>query len=196
MISKTIFKMVLATILTIMLVSGLRHYKNQKADIYNLNNEVKTTEQKLDEATNEVNKLKEKDGINTDKIKQLEDEKKRLEAELQAKLERQKLVANDPCRLVYDYKEWDGKTMYGICKAESMGNPKATGDTSLTFVKDGVTYGMSCGMLQVRVLPGRGITCEQMHNPEQNVAKAYEIWKAQSYTAWSVYSNGKYLKYI
>lgn len=23
-----------------------------------------------------------------------------------------------------------------------------------------------------------------------------EIWKAQSYTAWSVYTNGKYLDYI
>lgn len=183
-------------IITIIILIGLKAYKSQSHKVDSLNNTIITTEQQKANAEAELLKAKENEKLNTDKIKELEDKIKQLEADLQAKLERQKLVANDPCKLVYDYNGWDGKTMYGICKAESMGNPKATGDTSLTFVKDGVTYGMSCGMLQVRVLPGRGITCEQMHDPEQNVAKAYEIWKAQSYTAWSVYSNGKYLNYI
>ncbi len=184
------------TVITIAILFGVVSYKKQSHKVENLNGTITTIEQQKADTESELQKTKESDSQNQQKIKELEDKIKQLEADLQAKLERQKLVANDPCKLVYDYNGWDGKTMYGICKAESMGNPKATGDTSLTFVKDGVTYGMSCGMLQVRVLPGRGITCEQMHDPEQNVAKAYEIWKAQSYTAWSVYSNGKYLNYI
>ena len=178
------------------MISGAKHYHQKNETINNLDNTVKTEKEQIQLKDSELEKLNSEKVKDAEKIKQLEEEKKKLEADLQAKLERKRLVANDPCRLVYDYSEWDARTMYGICKAESKGNVKAVGDTTLTFVKDGVTYGMSCGMLQVRILPGRNITCEDMHNPENNVAKAFEIWKAQSYTAWSMYTNGKYLDYI
>lgn len=184
------------TVITIAILFGVVSYKKQSHKVDSLNGTITTIEQQKANTEAELQKTKDSDSQNQQKIKELEDKIKQLEVDLQARAERKQLVANDPCRLVYDYSEWDGRTMYGICKAESKGNVKAVGDTTITFVKNGVTYGMSCGMLQVRILPGRGITCEQMHDPEQNVAKAYEIWKAQSYQAWTCFSNGKYLNYI
>jgi hypothetical protein len=184
------------TVITIAILIVVVSYKKQSHKVDSLNGTITTIEQQKANTEAELQKTKDSDSQNQQKIKELEDKIKQLEVDLQARAERKQLVANDPCRLVYDYSEWDGRTMYGICKAESKGNVKAVGDTTITFVKNGVTYGMSCGMLQVRILPGRGITCEQMHDPEQNVAKAYEIWNAQSYAAWSVYTNGRYLDYI
>lgn len=184
------------TVITIAILFGVVSYKKQSHKVDSLNGTITTIEQQKANTEAELQKTKESDGQNQQKIKELEDKIKQLEVDLQARAERKQLVANDPCRLVYDYSEWDGRTMYGICKAESKGKIDAIGDTTLTYVQDGVTYGMSCGMLQVRILPGRGITCEQMHDPEQNVAKAYEIWKAQSYQAWTCFSNGSYLLYI
>ena len=184
------------TVITIAILFGVVSYKKQSHRVEDLNNTIITTEQQKADTESELQKTKESDSQNQQKIKELEDKIKQLEIDLQARLERKQLVANDPCRLVYDYSEWDGRVMYGVCKAESKGKVDAVGDTTLTYVQDGVTYGMSCGMLQVRILPGRNITCEDMHNPENNVAKAFEIWKAQSYQAWTCFSNGSYLRYL
>jgi len=183
-------------LITVAILFGVVSYKKQSHKVDSLNGTITTIEQQKADTESELQKTKESDSQNQQKIKELEDKIKQLEVDLQARLERKQLVANDPCRLVYDYSEWDGRIMYGICKAESGGKADVVGDTTLTYVQNGVTYGMSCGMLQVRVLPGRNITCEDMHNPEKNVAKAFEIWKSQSYKAWSMYTNGRYLDYI
>jgi TolA-binding protein len=171
-------------------------YKKQTHKVEQLNSTITTIEQQKQSTETELQKTKETDSQNQQRIKELEEKIKQLEADLQAREARKQLVANDPCRLVYDYTEWDARVMYAICKAESGGNPSIIGDTNITYYQDGELYGMSCGMLQVRVLPGRNITCEEMHNPEKNVAKAFEIWKSQSYKAWSMYTNGRYLDYI
>ena len=90
--------------------------------------------------------------------------------------------------------DWDVRTMLAIMRAESGCDPNVTGDTSLTFIQNGRTYGYSVSLFQVRVLPGRE-ACDS-HDPATNISCAYRVWKSQGYKAWSVYTSGKYLKYL
>jgi hypothetical protein len=76
---------------------------------------------------------------------------------------------------------WDTETMMRAMRLESGCNPNAVGDQ---YVIGGV-YAPSCGLLQVRTLPGRP-NCEQLKNPAFNIATAYKIWQGQGYRAWSV----------
>ena len=96
-------------------------------------------------------------------------------------------------RLVAQY-DWDVRTMLAIMRAESGCDPNVTGDTSLTFTQNGRTYGYSVSLFQVRVLPGRE-ACDS-HDPATNISCAYRVWKSQGYKAWSVYTNGKYAKFL
>lgn len=89
---------------------------------------------------------------------------------------------------------WDVRIMKAIMQAESSCNENATGDTSLTFIQNGRTYGYSVSLFQVRILPGRE-HCDS-HDPATNIACAYHVWRGQGYKAWSVYTSGKYLKYL
>lgn len=90
--------------------------------------------------------------------------------------------------------DWDVRTMLAIMRAESGCDPNVTGDTSLTFTQNGRTYGYSVSLFQVRILPGRE-HCDS-HDPATNIACAYHVWRGQGYKAWSVYTSGKYLKYL
>lgn len=81
--------------------------------------------------------------------------------------------------------------MVAISKAESHCRADAVGDKTLTYKKNGRTYGYSIGALQVRILPGRE-WCET----GDYYACAHSIWKGQGYKAWSVYSSGAYKKYL
>ena len=183
-------------LITVAILFGVVSYKKQSHKVDSLNGTITTIEQQKADTESELQKTKESDSQNQQKIKELEDKIKQLEVDLQAREARKQLVANDPCRLVYDYTEWDARVMYAICKAESGGNPSIIGDTNITYYQDGELYGMSTGLFQIRYLPGRDAHPDKMKDPEQNVAKAYEIWKAQSYQAWTCFSNGKYLNYI
>lgn len=81
-------------------------------------------------------------------------------------------------------------------QAESGCNPGAIGDLTLTYHGDGRREGMSCGLMQVRVLAGRP-GCDALLDPATNVANAWRIYKARgSFTPWSVYTNGSYLKHM
>lgn len=84
--------------------------------------------------------------------------------------------------------------MKAIMQAESSCNENATGDTSLTFTQNGRTYGYSVSLFQVRILPGRE-HCDS-HDPATNIACAYHVWRGQGYKAWSVYTNGRYLRFL
>lgn len=95
--------------------------------------------------------------------------------------------------LVAQY-DWDVRTMLAIMRAESGCDPNVTGDTNLTFTRNGRTYGYSVSLFQVRVLPGRE-ACDS-HDPATNISCAYRIWRSQGYKAWSVYTNGKYAKFL
>lgn len=90
--------------------------------------------------------------------------------------------------------DWDVRTMLAIMRAESGCDPNVTGDTSLTFIQNGRTYGYSVSLFQVRILPGRE-HCDS-HDPATNIACAYHVWKSQGYKAWSVYTNGRYLRFL
>ena len=81
--------------------------------------------------------------------------------------------------------------MVAISKAESHCRADAVGDKTLTFTKNGRTYGYSIGALQVRILPGRE-WCETGDYYEC----AHNIWKSQGYRAWSVYTNKRYLEHL
>jgi hypothetical protein len=82
-----------------------------------------------------------------------------------------------------------------IAKAESNMEADRIGDTHITFVQDGKTYGMSCGVFQIRTLPGRP-TCEEMLDPEKNIKFAYELYQKSGWTPWSVFTNGQYKKFL
>lgn len=72
-----------------------------------------------------------------------------------------------------------------IAYAESGCNPQAVGDTHLTYWKGGIHYGMSCGLFQIRHLPGRP-SCEALKDPETNVAYAKRLHQANGWKPWSV----------
>lgn len=83
--------------------------------------------------------------------------------------------------------DWDKAIAYGVCMAESGGNPKAFGDGNTAYP--------SIGLMQIRTLPGRP-SKEQLEDPEFNVQYAYNMWKGQGWRPWSAYTNGAYKKYL
>jgi hypothetical protein len=186
----------LIVVISIAILIVVVSYKKQSHKVDSLNGTITTIEQQKANTEAELQKTKESDSQNQQKIKELEDKIKQLEVDLQARLERKQLVANDPCRLVYDYQDWDARVMYAICKAESGGKADVVGDTHITYYQNGVLYGMSTGLFQIRYLPGRDAHPDKMKDPEANVRMAYSIFKSQGLQAWSVYTNGKYLNYI
>jgi hypothetical protein len=82
--------------------------------------------------------------------------------------------------------DWNVELMLKIMDGESGCNTNAVGDVHLTFNKG--TMGMSCGLLQVRVLEGRP-NCESLKNEKTNIDWAYKIYTEQGYKAWTVYRN-------
>lgn len=86
-------------------------------------------------------------------------------------------------------------TAKAIMRAESGCDASAIGDNHITYAQNGTTYGMSCGLFQIRFLPGRP-NCEQMKNPSENIAYAGQLFKGQGFRPWSAYLNGSYLKHI
>lgn len=89
----------------------------------------------------------------------------------------------------------NAKIAIAIAKAESHLNPNAKGDMHIEFTKDGITMGHSCGVFQIRVLPGRP-DCETLKDPEFNIKYAKQMFDRSGFTPWSAYKNGTYLKYI
>lgn len=97
------------------------------------------------------------------------------------------------------FKPEDARIMKAICEAENTSkDPKAIGDKHLTFKKNGQTYGMSVGLCQIRIMPDRGITVEQMQDPEHNIEYASHLfYKTKSgFKHWTMYNNGRYQKYL
>lgn len=75
-----------------------------------------------------------------------------------------------------------------IAKAESGLNPEALGDTNTKYP--------SAGIFQIRLLPNRGITKEQMFQVEENVKYARKLYESSGWNPWSVWKNGSYEKYL
>jgi hypothetical protein len=79
-------------------------------------------------------------------------------------------------------------------KAESSCQVDAIGDTDLTFEKNDRNYGYSVGAFQVRILEGRE-ACDTT-DIATNVSCAYNIYKKSDWSAWSMYKNGRYEKFL
>lgn len=76
-----------------------------------------------------------------------------------------------------------------IASKESGCNPLAVGDKHLTYFQNGIKYGMSCGLLQVRFLPGRP-SCAKMQDPAANARYALSLYNSGGFNHWSVCKNG------
>lgn len=90
------------------------------------------------------------------------------------------------CDLAYNF-DWPAATARAICMAESGGNPGAVGDTSTAYV--------SCGLMQIRSLPGRP-SCEQLKDGAFNMQYAYNMYVGQGFQPWSAYTNGAYQRHL
>ena len=71
-----------------------------------------------------------------------------------------------------------------IIQCESQGRPDAVGDTHLVYKKNGIEYGASYGLFQIRYLPKRDKP-SQLLNPEHNIQTAYAIYKDQGWNPWT-----------
>lgn len=79
-----------------------------------------------------------------------------------------------------------------VCTDELMGDGRTLKEHCIA---DGVEYGRSYGVAQIRYLPGRP-TPEALLNCETNIKYAHGMWKAQSWYPWSAFTNGAYLNYL
>jgi len=77
----------------------------------------------------------------------------------------------------------DGDKMVKIMRCESQGNHKAIGDTKIAYIKDGIVYGMSYGLFQVRHLEGRPDPAK-LFDPKHNIETAKKIYDTQGLNAW------------
>lgn len=71
---------------------------------------------------------------------------------------------------------WDDKIMERIMFCESSNNPRAVGDKDTKY--------HSYGLLQIRNLPSRNYSIEELFDPKRNIEIAYEIFVKQGYGAW------------
>lgn len=85
-------------------------------------------------------------------------------------------------------------TAKAVMRAESSCRADAVGDNHITYVQDGTTYGMSCGLWQIRYLPGRP-SCEEMKDPAKSTAYAATLFRANGWKPWAAWSTGAYLRF-
>jgi len=79
-----------------------------------------------------------------------------------------------------------------VMQAESTCNSNAVGDN---YVIAGL-HAASCGLFQIRTLKGRP-SCEELKDPSTNIDWAYKVsTNGTNWNPWSVFNNGKYLKYM
>jgi hypothetical protein len=97
------------------------------------------------------------------------------------------------------YETWENKEeakiAVAIAKSESRLDCSAVGDRHLAFYREGIEYGKSYGVFQIRHLPGRP-NPDELLDPNKNIAYAYELYKKSGFSPWSQYKNGRYLSYI
>lgn len=86
-------------------------------------------------------------------------------------------------------------TAKAIMRAESGCRSDAVGDGHITYVQNGVTYGMSCGLFQIRHLPGRP-SCEQMKTPSENIIYAGHLFASQGWKPWGAWLNQSYKRFL
>jgi len=82
-----------------------------------------------------------------------------------------------------------------VARCESGLRDHAVGDHAIAYIQDGVEYGKSYGVFQIRSLPGRPEP-EKLLDPSFNVQYAYNLYKRSGFTPWSAYTNDCYLAFL
>lgn len=78
---------------------------------------------------------------------------------------------------IFEKYDWPVDIAMQVCKYESQGNEKSIGDRDTNYA--------SCGLMQIRTLPGRP-SCEELKDPETNIEFAYNLWSDNGWRPWSV----------
>lgn len=94
-------------------------------------------------------------------------------------------------RLILDIFGEDADIALALSFCESGLRADAVGDHAISYVENGIEYGKSYGLFQIRYLPGRP-TPEQLLNPEFNVKFAKQMYDAQGGDPWSVFNGSCY----
>ena len=81
-------------------------------------------------------------------------------------------------------------TAYGVCMAESHGNPNAHCFNCFPGVVEN-----SEGEFQVNIDAHPQYASWNLFDPMTDAKAAYQIWQGSGWGAWSTYNNGDYLKY-
>ena len=82
-----------------------------------------------------------------------------------------------------------------VAQCESELRDHAVGDHAIAYIQDGVEYGKSYGVFQIRSLPGRPEPAKLL-DPSFNVQYAYNLYKRSGFTPWSAYTNDCYLAFL
>jgi len=101
-------------------------------------------------------------------------------------------------KLISQY-DWNVRTMMAVMEAESFNRVEKISCDSQAVGDDFPIAGLhavSCGLMQVRTVAAWRGTCDQLKDPEWNIATAYKIYQGQGMSAWSAYTNGSYLQYL
>lgn len=96
-------------------------------------------------------------------------------------------------------KAWEGTgkghIAVAVAKGESKLRSDAVGDKHLEFWAGGKKMGHSCGIFQIRVLPGRP-DCETLKDTNKNIEYARKLYDRAGFNPWTVFTKGTYLKYL
>lgn len=89
----------------------------------------------------------------------------------------------------------DGRIAVAVAKGESKLRSDAVGDKHIEFWHEGKKMGHSCGIFQIRVLPGRP-DCETLKNADKNIEYARKLYDRAGFQPWTVFTKGTYIKYL
>lgn len=89
----------------------------------------------------------------------------------------------------------EAKLAKAIFRSESGLRCEAEGDGHLAYQKNGITYGGSYGIAQIRYLPGRPSPA-QLKDCKFAIKYAKQIRDRSGWNVWSAYKNKSYLKFL
>lgn len=99
---------------------------------------------------------------------------------------------------VAKYPDWDARTVQAIAQAENRAcNPLVHNETASETHrrKDGSVICVgSYGVLQVGCLHYQA--GEDKNDLATNIKIAHRVWQGSGYTAWTMYKNGEYRKFL